>query len=95
MTGRPISRTIRRNVGVMAMGFNVVSGMKQILGVSSALEVLSARHGTRAPRLLLHGHYHRRYSASFLETDIEGLASDIEAPDGAFVVLDLAALQVA
>jgi hypothetical protein len=33
-------------------------------------------------------------SASFLETAIEGLASDIQAPDGAFVLLELATLHV-
>jgi hypothetical protein len=46
------------------------------------------------PKLLLHGHYHRRYRASYLETDIEGIASDIEAHNGGFAVLDLANLQV-
>lgn len=60
---------------------------------ASNQQVARAVRATR-PKLLLHGHYHRRYSASFLETDIEGLASDLEAPDGAFVVLDLATLQV-
>ena len=60
---------------------------------ASVRQVARAVHATR-PRLLLHGHYHRRYSASYLETEIEGLASDIEAPNGAFAVLDLATLQV-
>jgi hypothetical protein len=55
--------------------------------------VARAVRATR-PTLLLHGHYHRRYRASFLETEIEGLASDIEAPNGAFAVLDLATLRV-
>lgn len=56
-------------------------------------QVARAIRATR-PRLLLHGHYHRRYRASYLETEIEGLASDIEAPNGAFVVLDLVSLRV-
>ena len=60
---------------------------------ASNQQVERALRATR-PRLLLHGHYHRRYSASFLETDIEGLASDIQALDGTFVLLDLATLQV-
>ena len=55
--------------------------------------VARAVRATR-PKLLLHGHYHRRYSASFLETEIEGLASDVEAPNGAYAVLDLASLRV-
>ncbi len=55
--------------------------------------VARAVRATR-PRLLLHGHYHRRYRASYLETEIEGLASDLEAPNGAFAVLDLATLRV-
>ena len=47
------------------------------------------------PRLLLHGHYHRRYTAMFDNTRVEGLASDIEAPrPGSWAVLDLDDLTV-
>ena len=48
-----------------------------------------------APKLLLHGHYHRRYTSTYGTTRVEGLASDIEAPwPGSWVVLDLADLAV-
>ena len=47
------------------------------------------------PRLLLHGHYHRRYTGSYGSVRVEGLASDIEAPrPGSWAVLDLADLAV-
>ena len=47
------------------------------------------------PTVLLHGHYHRRYTSTFGSTRVEGLASDSEAPrPGSWVVLDLADLTV-
>lgn len=55
---RKVSAAVRRHVGVMAMGLNVVTGLKQILGLAGAGEVMVARHGRAGPRLLLQG-YHR------------------------------------
>ena len=54
---RKVSRAIRRHVGVMAMGLNVVTGLKQIIGLTNSMEVLMARHGAKAPRLLLRGYH--------------------------------------
>jgi hypothetical protein len=51
------SHGLRRHVGVMAMGYSVVTGLKQVLGFSTALEVLTERLGVvKAPRALAKGY---------------------------------------
>src|SRR5690606_31687187 len=51
-----VSRGVRRNVGVMAMGYNVGTGLKQILGFSNSLEVMTQRYGLKAPLRLAAGY---------------------------------------
>jgi hypothetical protein len=50
-----------------------------------------------APALLLHGHYHLRYSRPMLHpgTGIEGLAADVQANGSAWGILDLPAVAFA
>jgi hypothetical protein len=50
------SHGLRRHVGVMAMGYSVATGIKQVLGFSTALEVLTARYGIKAPKILAKGY---------------------------------------
>lgn len=60
------SRTIRRHVGLMAMGYNVVTALKQVLGLAASTEVMIARFGYKAPRLIARG-YTRTLEAGAIE----------------------------
>lgn len=61
---------------------------------ASTRQIARAVEGTE-PTVLLHGHYHRRYTSHHRSTRVEGLASDLEAPrPGSWVVLNLADLSM-
>jgi hypothetical protein len=47
------------------------------------------------PSLVLHGHWHHRYSAVEDGVRIEGFASDLQADERSFGILDVASLEVA
>jgi hypothetical protein len=49
---RLFSRGVRRHVGLMAQGFNVISGVKQLIGAANSLEVMTKRHGASGAALL-------------------------------------------
>jgi hypothetical protein len=67
----------------------------QDLEVSRAVRRLLARALARTrPELVLHGHWHHRYSAVEEGVRIEGLASDQQGDERAFAVLDVAALEL-
>jgi hypothetical protein len=71
-------------------------GIRPLADIALAADcAASTRQVARAveitePKLLIHGHYHQRYSASYRLTNVEGLASDIEsARPGSWAILTL------